>query len=1214
MTSRRPAVRSLLLSVLVLLPLAAAAAARAADVPGPPAPPPAAAEPAPTAERRALTRSRVAEEPYRLRADRLEGSATSEENVYTATHVTVEHGTTTVTGDSARIYRTRELVLFRGNVTIHDGTTVMKGDEASYDRKQRLAILRGNVRIYEGGARIVGREARFYRDENRSEITGYARMEDSTRTVTADRLIYDRNTDLVTAIGHVDAFDRSDSLRVQADSLRYDRRRDYAWASGNPKLTIEEAGGKNTVVRATRFEEDNARHQVYAIGDVRVDRDKLRAVGQRGEFYRDENRALLLGKPSAWDDQGHVQGDTLEIRFAGSRVQSLQVRPDAVVDYDAKPDSMGRGERNHAVGDTITLYLEGDEARRAWVIGHARSSYWPSTADSAQGGRNLSSGDSILVEFSGGRPQRATVLGQSQGTYYMAAEGDTSAAARREVVDYRGDRIVYDVNRGTVNILSHADVRYKEMRLTANQVRFNSRTQHLQAEGNPVLQDGKDRITGKTMTYDLNRRQGTVYQGRTTYERGFYYGEEIRRVSENELDVRNGSYTTCDDSIPHYHFGSARMKVYMRDKVVAKPVIFYIKRIPVLALPFYVFPIKPGRHSGFALPQVQFGSSTASGKFIRNLGYYWAISDYLDATGWADYYVQDRWVLHGQARYHKRYYWQGQLNGSFERQSATGATNWDLAGTHYQILGPQFSITAGGTLTNSSSILRDPFLGASVLQRVQRNLHSSVSVQKSWPSASLSVGLVRDQDLDPDPLGTRLSEQLPSVLVSLNARPIGHPARGREPAFLPWLSSTVWSFRSTALSQRQTIMKSQPDTTITNTVTAAGDTVQNVSAALHDSTSTVLTAARHDLSIRDTRTLFGFLKVSPAMSYSEVFYSRDAAGNRNQRAGVWTGSVGANTSAYGTFRPGLGPLRAVRHVITPSVSFVYQPPYPKLFYTDTAGVLRPRFAGVPGITLTSSEVRSLAFSLANNVHLKWGDPAKPTVINNFISMNTSASYDLLAARRARQLEERTGVRQAVRAWSNVSTSLVLRPLTRSEFSFSFLNNPYDGKLLNMSASTGFALSGKTRAPEEGTGSEEEPGGADVRAQSEIYTPTGVSGTNLPWTFSLAISYFGSASPIPGGTYTNWASSTRANGQLALNPSKNWRVTYGYQYDLRTRQMISQNYSVTRELHCWEMQFTHSNSGGVSEYYFKINVINLPEVYYEQGSRGLRGFGGAQSLF
>ncbi|HET7497462.1 MAG TPA: OstA-like protein, partial [Candidatus Eisenbacteria bacterium] len=95
-------------------------------------------------------------ETYRLQADRLEGSLTGAENVYTAIRPTLTHGTTTVTGDSALVYRTREYVIFRGDVKIVDGTTTMWGDEATYDKKQRLATLRGNVRIQERGSRITG--------------------------------------------------------------------------------------------------------------------------------------------------------------------------------------------------------------------------------------------------------------------------------------------------------------------------------------------------------------------------------------------------------------------------------------------------------------------------------------------------------------------------------------------------------------------------------------------------------------------------------------------------------------------------------------------------------------------------------------------------------------------------------------------------------------------------------------------------------------------------------------------------------------------------------------------------------------------------------------------------------------------------------------------------------------------------------------------------
>ncbi|MBI4365001.1 MAG: hypothetical protein HY568_06190, partial [Candidatus Latescibacteria bacterium] len=1147
----------------------------------------AASSPAPAGAAPESAARRQPDETYRLKADRLSGSAASNDDVYTALRVTVEHGTTTVRGDSARIYRQRELVEFLGNVTIVDGDTRMWGDQASYDRRSRLAVLRGNVRINEHNARITGKEARFFRDENRSVIVGDPRLEDSTRTLTADRIEYDRGPDLVTAVGNVVAIDRAESTRVRAGRVRYDRRIDYAWATESPVLSVEESGGKSTVIHGRTLEFDNAKRRVFALGDVVVEREKLRAECDRAEFYQSENRAFLLGTPRAWDEQGKVQGDTLEIRFKGRRVESLQVRPHASVDYETKAES-GRGERSHAVGDTVTLVLTDDEARKAVIVGHAQSSYRPSTADSAEGGRNVSTGDSIIVEFERGRARKATVVGRSEGIYYMAAEGDTSRERREEQVRYRGNRVVYDVDRDQVDVVGSAEVTYKELRLLAEQVEFNTKTQRMRAVGSPVLNDGKDRITGHTMTYDLSIRRGTIFEGKTTYERGFYHGEKIRKVSENVLDVENGSYTTCDLDEPHFHFGSSKMKILLRDKVIARPVVFYIKHVPVLALPFYIFPIKQGRHSGFQLPQLEFGSSSAGGKFIRNLGYYWAISDYLDATLWGDYYQQVRWIGHAQTRYNKRYRWQGEFNSSFEHTLGSGADRWDLFGRHYQTLGPNFSLTAQGNLTNSSTYLRDASIGRSILLRVQRNLRSSLSLQKSWSGVALNVGLIRNQDLDPDRGGVKIGEQLPAVTFSLTPRPIGHLARGKEPARLPFFASTLVSLRSTLLSERNRYFEARAETTaiFDSTGTAIGDTVR------FSDVTDVRTAARHDVSLTDVRSVLGFLRVSPNMTYSEVFYSKDAAGNRLQRAGVWRGGIGVNTAVFGTFRPSLGPLRAIRHVITPSVGFNLVPAYPKLFYRDASGTMIPRFSGVSGISLTSSESRSMTFSIRNDVHVKWGDPTQPKVINNLIQMQTSGSYDFLARRRG------------VKPLSDLSSFLRLRATDRTSIDMSFAHNPYDGKLLRFDVSSGLFFQGVRRVPE----TEEELVSSAVQAPAG-WSPLGLTPSGLPWMVGFSLSYGGSSSRLTGGGYSRWESSTKANGSVGLNPTKNWRVDYAAQYDFKTREMISQNYSVKRDLHCWEAQFTRSISGGFSEYYFKINVKNLSEVYYEQGSRGLRGFGG-----
>jgi lipopolysaccharide assembly outer membrane protein LptD (OstA) len=1145
----------------------------------------AALAPSPAAAQPPSTGDAADREPYHLSADRLSGSAAAGENVYTAIHATVVHGATTVTGDSALVYRNKELVLFRGNVKIIDGATTMWGREASYDRKTRVAVLRGDVRIEEGGSKITGREATFYRDRNVSVIVGKPKLEDSTRTLIADRIEYDRNTDVATALGNVDAIDRAESTRVLAGRVRYDRRSDYAWADKNPRLELTESGGIVTRVAADSMEFDNARSRVIANGRVRIVRQKLEAAAGRAEFYRNEERALLVQSPRAWDPEGSASGDTLDLRFSGNRISSIQARPNAKVSYEALPDS-GRGERTEASGDTITLFLENDAARRALIVGHATSFYWPAAADSAAGGRNASAGDTIVVEFEGGKPVRATVLGRGDGTYYMVAEGDTTGAEARERIRYKGRRILYDVNKHTVDVAENAEVAYREMRLQASTVTFNSQTEKMRAVGSPVLVDGGDRITGETMTYDLSIRRGTVYSGRTKYEQGYVSGRRVRRVSEDILDVEDGTYTTCDELEPHYHFGSQKMKIMLHDKVVAKPIVFYIKRIPVLALPFYIFPIKSGRHSGFQLPQLEFGSADGGGKFVRNLGYYWAINDYLDATLWADYYQDDRWVAHGQGRYHKRYGYQGQLSGSYENRYSTGSNRWDLVGRHYQTLGTNFSLTAQANLTNASDYYKDEFLGRSVLVRVQRNLRSSVSIQKGWSGASLNVGALRNQDLDPDPGGLRIQQQAPTATFSLSTRPIGRAARGREPARLPFLASTTYSYRATLISQRNIYVNGYSDT-----------------IPREDAVTDARTGTRHDVTLTDVRSL-GAFRVSPTFNMSGIYYSRDDSGDRNRVGASWSTGIGMNTAIYGTTRRSFGPLRALRHVVTPAVSYSYRPEIKNLSFPDTSGLRRARFVGIGGVGLSSSEQRAMNFSLRNDVHVKWGSADRPKTINNLIQLATSGSYDFLAKRTGRK------------PLSDLFSSLHVQPIERSGFDFSFVHNPYDGKMLSFGASTGLTLQGKTAAASDETdgGFHEEPGADAVQEGNYLNSASGLTPAGLPWSVSVRVGYNGNRARVPGGTYAPWQSSARMNGSLGLNLSKNWRLDYAAQYDMRHRDLVSQNFTLKRELHCWEAQFTRSISGETSEYYFKINVKLLPEVYYEKGSRGLRGFGGIDQLY
>jgi lipopolysaccharide assembly outer membrane protein LptD (OstA) len=117
------------------------------------------------------------------------------------------------------------------------------------------------------------------------------------------------------------------------------------------------------------------------------------------------------------------------------------------------------------------------------------------------------------------------------------------------------------------------------------------------------------------MTYNIATKRGKVELGTTEFENAYYKGKSLREVSDNVIFVTSGEYTTCENKFPHYHFYCHKMKMINNDKIIAKPIVMFIGPMPVMALPYYVFPIRKGRHSGFLT--FDFGSyKKGRGSFI----------------------------------------------------------------------------------------------------------------------------------------------------------------------------------------------------------------------------------------------------------------------------------------------------------------------------------------------------------------------------------------------------------------------------------------------------------------------------------------------------------------------------------------------------------------------------------------------------------------------
>jgi hypothetical protein len=746
--------------------------------------------------------------------------------------------------------------------------------------------------------------------------------------------------------------------------------------------------------------------------------------------------------------------------------------------------------------------------------------------------------------------------------------------------------------------------------------------------GLPVFSDGSDRMTGEKMEFNFQTEKGRVLRGRTEFEDGKYSGRQIKRLAGNTLNVSHGVFTTCDlPEDPHFHFSSRKMKIIVNDKVIARPIVMYIGKIPLAILPFGVFPTRPGRHSGLIVPR--FGASADEGRYFRELGYYWAASEYWDARMTLDYYDRSGWLAKAGIDYAWRYHFSGAISGSLTRRNFISGRNerrWDLALRHSQTLGSTASLNASGYFVSDNSFYKDFSFNQN--QRLTRNLRSNATFSKNWPEAksNVSINVSDTRDLD---TGSQ-QRLLPQVSFYYGQRQLfGGGATSTKPGARRneerrWYHNIYFGFSSNAShTQTKNVRRITADSSVT--------TEDTKTQASH----------RFDLRLNSPKQYFGWLYLSQGVNFSEDWFDRvtDYAQKSDSTRAItsrvdrgfaarhtFSYSASASTKIYGTFAPRLGPIKALRHVASPSLSFSYQPDFsePKWgyyeeFVTATGAIdRRDRFGGTP-----RGKSASMSASLNNLFQMKTGPDEKEKKIDLFY-LNFFTNYNFAAkefalgdlntsfsANPSQNVNLSMGATHSFYVFDLAKNQRVNRLLYKEHGLFS----PEALRLTNFRFDASLRLEGKGRklaqtgASETAISEQEEDdlqtddGG--VRNRFEADENSGDTG--IPWRASFSFSYnlskFNPANP------TKTIYLTLSNAEVNL--TQNWRVGMSAHMNLRTRQVVSQSYTFYRDLHCWELELRWTPSGPYEGFYFRINIKSptLHDVKYEHRGGRSTVFGG-----
>ena len=823
--------------------------------------------------------------------------------------------------------------------------------------------------------------------------------------------------------------------------------------------------------------------------------------------------------------------------------------------------------------------------------------------------------------------------------------------------EYAADTVVYQVNRGLLRLWGRAEVRRDGSQVTADTIVYRDSAQLVEAYGSPrVTGEGQD-LEGDTLYYDLARRAATVRGARTTLVQSatWFVTGDMTAVGEDRVYASHAQFTTCDLTVPHYHFSAGRIKVVRDQILVAAPAVLYFGKVPVMVLPFVVQNLEEGRRSGLLVPRFSITdivrNSPGYTRQISDLGWYWAVNDYLGAqvagTWRSGAYVS----LLGNLTFNWRRQFLGGNFGFSRYWQSSGDRQFGVNSSASWRPDERTNLSLSANYISSAQFIRRTTIDP---REATQDMTSTLNASRRFDWGTLNVG----SELRKSIANGGISATLPSFSVSPNAVTL---LREADPALARWYNniSLAWSLSGARTLARDQFLSGlpRPDETRTRLDGGLGQfSVGNLNLSL---TGSFNEETIHDLRVQDATTgeerllagrnaaaaqwssslsyqlrLLGQNTITPALGLGQEL-RRDTLTGGEFVAGPRRVSFGAGTSTslFGFF-PGVGPFSGFRHRVSPSISYSYSPA------VQLSERQRQVFGAVGGITqnrvsLTVNQtweaklrvpnaqteprdtsVAAGADSLARQEPAAPAEPEKVTLL----SISTSPfEYDF-----SRAAFGQSGF--LTRTVSNTISSDYLRGLniqmTHELFDQSGLN-PSDsitrGRLGRFSPrlsslSTGFDLGPSSAlfrwlgvASERNPVTQGEiPGAAPSGSVTPLGSPTATNnpqsvGAGAPWRMGFRYSYSQPERVFvqPGTPGIDLGSSQTLDADFAFPLTPGWAMTWNTSYSLTDREFGSHSLNFRRDLHRWQANFSfYQTPSGNTAFEFFVELIDNPDIKFD----------------
>jgi hypothetical protein len=768
------------------------------------------------------------------------------------------------------------------------------------------------------------------------------------------------------------------------------------------------------------------------------------------------------------------------------------------------------------------------------------------------------------------------------------------------------------VQKQMLLLYGDAEVKYDDIQLNAAFIRVDMNNNVVEAYGmmdsvggvigSPIFVQGDETFNADTIRYNFKTRQGIIKDITTEFDGAFLYGGLTKRHSDETIHMINGMFTTCDLEHPHFYFKISKAKVIPNKKIVAGPSYLVLEDIPTpIGIPFGFFPNTKGATSGVIIPE--YGEETNRGFFLRNGGYYLAINDYMDFLVTGDIYSKGSWGAAAKTNYKIKYKMSGALSFSYNSNvlgykdigSYSKSSLYKFKWIHKQDTKAHPSMSFNASVDMSSSAY-DKYNTYSPQNYMSNTKQSSVNFSKFWPGTpfSFNMSLLHSQNST----DSTVTMTLPQMSFAMSRiYPLKRKNASGETRFYEKIGVSYTMSSS-------------------NRITAHEDSI------FQSKFSDFSNGLKHSIPINTSFKVLKFLNISPYFNYterwylneSEKYWDTDAYDASDSTYGMlvtdevpgfvraWDYKVGASmtTKLYGMFEFNNKRLKALRHVLTPSISYNYYPDFSDSkydFYQDYISDIRynsytgqydtvrgvySRFEGGIYGSPPSGGAGSIRFNLGNILEAKVVNPSDTTgeekKIKLLESFSLNTNYNIMADSlnwAPITMTGRTTIGKLNLNFSasfdpyayDVDTSGSALRINKSQFS----RNGQLTRLTTAGITAGFRWSA-------GKSSENKNQDGFLYGYPDYYVDF-----SIPWNFNLNYS-LNYAKPYQTSTITQTLS---LSGDVSL--TKKWKVSVSTGYDFINNDLTYTLVEIHRDLHCWEMSLSFVPIGDHQYYSFKLRV-------------------------